>query len=158
MTLVLEPAHERFVEQLGLLWESQGLSRIAGRVLGFLTLQDGPRNLDDIAGALAVSKGSVSHEARQLQQLNLVERVPAGPGDRRDYYVVRSDLPLTVLEHRARELDNLAIALEQALALPETPAVVTERLARFARFHRRVVSMLRRLCANVSRDQRERPT
>lgn len=146
----LDPAHERFIEHLGLLWEGHGLSRIAGRIVGFLTLQDAPRCLDDIATALCVSKGSVSQDARRLQALGILARAPAAPGDRRDYYTVAPDLPHAMLQQRVRELDGLAKALEASVKLPDTPAAVRRRLQRFAEFHRLVVHSLESLAHEVS--------
>ncbi len=147
MSLHLDPAQERFVEHLGLLWEGQGLSRVAGRIVGFLTLQDEPRSLDEIATALNVSKGAVSTDARALQARGLLERSPAPAGDRRDYYIVAPDLPVAVLEERRRELHGLASALEAAVALPDTPTAVSTRLQRFCGIYRAVAKQLEQLVA-----------
>lgn len=147
MSTILDPAQERFVEHFGLLWEGQGLSRVAGRIVGFLTLQDAPRSLDEIATALNVSKGSVSTDARLLQARGLLERTPAPAGDRRDYYVVAPDLPVAVLEERRRELHGLASALEAAVALPDTPKAVSSRLKRFCDIYRAVARQLEQLIA-----------
>ncbi|HRQ78014.1 MAG TPA: MarR family transcriptional regulator [Gemmatimonadaceae bacterium] len=147
MSAILDPAQERFVEHIGLLWEGQGLSRVAGRIVGFLTLQDAPRSLDEIATALNVSKGSVSTDARLLQARGLLERTPAPAGDRRDYYVVAPDLPVAVLEERRRELHGLASALEAAVALPDTPKAVSSRLKRFCDIYRAVARQLEQLIA-----------
>lgn len=147
MSTILDPAQERFVEHFGLLWEGQGLSRVAGRIVGFLTLQDAPRSLDEIATALNVSKGSVSADARLLQARGLLERTPAPAGDRRDYYVVAPDLPAAVLEERRRELHGLASALEAAVALPDTPKAVSSRLNHFCEIYRAVARQLEQLIA-----------
>lgn len=151
MSLRLEPAHERFVEQFGLLWEGQGLSRVAGRIVGLLTLVDGPRNLDEIAVALNVSKGAVSADARLLQARGLLERTPAPAGDRRDYYAVAPDLPVAVLDERRRELDSLAAALDAAVALPDTPTAVSARLRRFCQIYRSVSRQLASLAKPSTR-------
>lgn len=150
MPTELNPTHDRFVEHLGLLWEGQGLPRIAGRMVGLLTLQDAPMSLDEIAASLSVSKGSVSHDARRLQSLGLLVRVPASPGDRRDYYAVAPDLPLAMLEHRAKELTGLATALEAAIALPDTPSAVRKRLQQFSKFHRAVVASLQQIANSIT--------
>src|SRR5687767_13257933 len=116
----LTAAAERYVERMGLLYESQGLPRIAGRMLGFLALQAEPAALDDIAGALAVSKASVSNDARLLERLGLVERA-SRPGDRRDYYAIAPDLPARVVAHKLVELERLHDAMTEARELPGTP-------------------------------------
>lgn len=158
MSASLDPAQARFVEHLGLLWEGQGLSRVAGRIVGFLTLQDAPRSLDDIATALNVSKGAVSADARALQARGLLERTPAPAGDRRDYYVVAPDLPVAVLEARRRELHGLASALEAAVALPDTPKAVSARLHRFCDIYRAVARQLEQLVAAPSQQGAASPS
>lgn len=150
MSIALDSTHERFIEHLGLLWEGQGLSRIAGRMVGLLTLQDAPLSLDDIASSLGVSKGSVSLDARRLQALGLLVRVPASAGDRRDYYAVAPDLPHAMLKHRAKELTGLATALEEAVALPDTPNAVRKRLQKFGQFHRAIVDSLNQLANSIT--------
>jgi len=158
MSNTLDPAQERFVEHIGLLWEGQGLSRVAGRIVGYLTLQDAPRSLDEIATALNVSKGSVSTDARQLQARGLLERTPAPAGDRRDYYVVAPDLPAAVLEERRRELQGLASALEAAVALPDTPKAVSSRLKGFCSIYRAVARQLEQLIAAPAKASGARST
>ena len=142
----LSPAAEQYVERMGLIWEAEGLPRIAGRILGFLALQDAPCTLDDIAGALRVSKASVSNDARRLEQLHLVERA-GRPGDRRDYYQVAPDMPVRVVAQKLADLERLHAAMAAARDLPETPAPVRTRLASFASFHSRVITHLRELIA-----------
>src|SRR4051812_6015613 len=79
--------------------ETDGLPRIAGRLFGALLLASEPESLDDLASRLAVSKGSVSVNARLLEQRGLIERV-SRPGDRRDFYRASDDLFRRSMEHR----------------------------------------------------------
>jgi DNA-binding transcriptional regulator GbsR (MarR family) len=81
----------RFIEQMGLALESDGLPRIAGRIFGLILISDDARSLDDLASELRVSKGSVSTNARLLEQRGILEQV-SRPGDRRDYYRAPPDL------------------------------------------------------------------
>ena len=81
---------ETFIERMGLAAESDGLSRIAGRLFGALLLESEPRSLDDLAEQLAVSKASISTEARRLLERGVAERI-GKPGDRRDYYSLTPD-------------------------------------------------------------------
>jgi predicted transcriptional regulator len=88
-----------FIERLGVLMENDGLPRIAGRLFGALLLSSEPESLDDLASRLAVSKGSVSVNARLLEQRGLIERV-SQPGNRRDFYQASGDLFRRSMEHR----------------------------------------------------------
>lgn len=133
-----------YVERMGLLWEGQGLPRIAGRVLGFLALQSEPRSLDDLAAALDVSKASVSTDARRLERLGLVS-LTSRPGDRRDYYVIAPELPERIVAIKLAELEQLQAALDGADQVPDIHPVVRQRLRTFGDFHRRVAQLLRGL-------------
>lgn len=91
----------KFIEQLGLLMEADGLPRIAGRILGALLLAPEPESLDDLARQLAVSRASIRANARLLEQRRLIERVTA-PGDRRGFYRTAPDLFRVSMEDRLR--------------------------------------------------------
>lgn len=140
-----------YIEQMGRVCGSQGLPRIAGRMLGFLTLQDQPVSLDDLASALGVSKASVSNDARRLEQLRLIARVSL-PADRRDYYTIASDMLEQFLELKLHELDRLLAAIASASELPDTSDVVRQRLTTFGTFQRRINNELLELLRAHRRD------
>lgn len=56
----IDSAHARFVERIGQILESDGLTRIAGRIFGHLLLSTEPQSLEDLATAFQASKGSIS--------------------------------------------------------------------------------------------------
>ena len=117
-----------FIERMGLLMEQDGLPRIAGRIYGLMLVSPGACSLDDIAESLAVSKASVSNDARMLERFGLIERV-SRPGDRRDYYQVSAnslERTLSVRLERMHQMDHL---LEHAAELPIRQADVRQRLA-----------------------------
>ena len=126
-------ANQDFIERMGLTLEEDGLPRIAGRIFGLLLLSDEPHSLDDLAAELQVSKGSVSTNARLLEQRGLLEQV-CRPGDRRDYYRVPSELFLHTmalgLERWARFHATIASA---RASLPVRSPEVRERLDEYTR-------------------------
>jgi DNA-binding transcriptional regulator GbsR (MarR family) len=142
---------EQYVERMGLLWEGEGLPRIAGRVFGFLTLQAEPCTLDDLATALGVSKGSVSTDARRLESLGLIRRVSL-PGDRRDYYAVVPDVPARMLAMKIEQFERFERALDPLLERVELPHSVQSRITESRRGHCRVVATLRGLLAELTHD------
>jgi len=81
---------ERFVEEIGLVFDSMHLPRMAGRVLGAILLgpADGP-TAADLAGTLQASKGSISNMTQLLIHYRFVERTVRA-GDRRDRFVIKS--------------------------------------------------------------------
>ena len=95
----MHDARKDFIERLGILMETEGLPRIAGRFFGALLLASEPVSLDDLAVQLDVSKASISVNARLLEHRGLLERV-SQPGDRRDFYRASSDLFRRSMEHR----------------------------------------------------------
>jgi DNA-binding transcriptional regulator GbsR (MarR family) len=128
----LGPEILAFVERMGITWENDGLPRIAGRIFGLLLVTPGSASLDDLAHSLAVSKGSVSTDARRLEQLGFLERT-SRPGDRRDYYRVSDDLVLRSLEIRLERIRKVRGLLAEAP--PAAGSEVSARLRDFERLH-----------------------
>ncbi|MHB1222509.1 MAG: GbsR/MarR family transcriptional regulator [Gemmatimonadaceae bacterium] len=137
----IAPAAEQYIERMGLLWEGEGLPRIAGRILGYLLLTPDPRTTDDMALALGVSRASVNTDARRLERLGFVER-NSRPGDRRDYYVIAPNLVERMISGRLDRLRSLQSALDDAHHLPDTPPVVRDRVCAFRILHLRVIDAL----------------
>ena len=126
---------QSFVERMGLMMESEGLPRIAGRIFGFLLVHEGAYSLDELAERLQVSKASVSTNARLLEQFGLVERTSA-PGDRRDFYQMGADAWERMLRSAQRKWEEVRQALTEAeAALPEEMDVGRSRLIRAEQFY-----------------------
>jgi DNA-binding transcriptional regulator GbsR (MarR family) len=120
-----------FIERMGLALESDGLPRIAGRIFGLLLVSEDARSLDELAGELRVSKGSVSTDARLLEQRGVVERI-SRPGDRRDYYRVQPDLFSHTMAQRLARWERFHEAIGAArTSLPILSREVLERLEEY---------------------------
>jgi len=89
MTEKNDPVQD-FIEMMGLRFQDQQMPRIAGRLFGLLLLEGGPFSFGELADRLQVSRGSISSNARLLDDIGLIERV-AKPGDRQDYYRIVPD-------------------------------------------------------------------
>ena len=112
---------------MGLAAETDGLSRIAGRLFGALLLESEPRSLDDLAEQLDVSKASVSTEARRLLDRGVAERV-SKPGDRRDYYALTPDFFAQIVRFRLNRWSALhRLAREMQSSTADLPRVVRDR-------------------------------
>jgi DNA-binding transcriptional regulator GbsR (MarR family) len=138
------PDHSKlalFVEQMGRLWENEGFPRIAGRIFGLLAANPEPFSLDEMAGALAVSKASISTDARRLEQIGLLLRI-ARPGDRRDYYALAADAPARMLALRLDAVRQFETAFNDLRREVDLHPAAAERLERFDRAHQRVMSAL----------------
>jgi DNA-binding transcriptional regulator GbsR (MarR family) len=109
----MDTATSQFTDRMGLLFEAEGQPRIAGRLFGYLLVCDDPRSLDQLAGALGVSKASVSTNARMLAEKGVLERV-CRPGDRHDYYAVAPDLFSRTMAERLRRWERFTETVGQA--------------------------------------------
>ena len=123
----LSPAQQRFIESVGLYFEQYQVSRIGGRLLGLLTLLGGPFTLDQMAGALGVSRASVSTNIRILVTLGIAEHLSL-PGDRRDYYRFSGNPWQHGLDARVTGTVMLRRIAEQGLTVAPTDTVARANL------------------------------
>jgi DNA-binding transcriptional regulator GbsR (MarR family) len=120
-----------FIETMGLVLEADGLPRIAGRIFGLLLVSEEARSLDDLAAELGVSKGSVSTNARLLEQRGVLEQV-SRPADRRDYYQVPRDLFSRTMAQRLARWQRFHETIGAArTSLPIRSPEVLERLEEY---------------------------
>lgn len=68
-----------------------GFSDVMGRLYGTVLLSPEPMSLDDLAGSLEISKGSVSMNMRALERWGMAKEVWVR-GERKKYYAAESDL------------------------------------------------------------------
>ena len=122
--------YQQFIERAGILWEEDGLPRIAGRIFALTLLSAAPRSLDDIAESLGVSKASVSNDARLLERLGFLERVSL-PGDRRDYYQIADRSFDRVIAERARRVRLFHDLIEGGQKIEVASDDVRERLREY---------------------------
>ncbi|HEX6964914.1 MAG TPA: MarR family transcriptional regulator [Gemmatimonadaceae bacterium] len=119
---------DRFIERTGQLFEeTEGLPRIAGRIVGLLLITPGECSIDEMAERLAVSRASISIDARRLEQCGVVERVTR-PGDRRDYYRIAPDHYTRALERRLAVMQRFAELIADGRRMKSTSPEVRERL------------------------------
>ncbi len=119
----LTPALSQFIENLARYFESYGIPRIGGRILGLLMVVQEPLSAENIASALKVSRASISTNLRFALNIGLAEKI-SFPGDRVTYYI----FPETGLEGTlAIEIQGLSVMkklVQQGLAAlpPEAQA------------------------------------
>ncbi len=120
---------QQFIEDIGLFLERAGLTRMAGRIIGYLLVCDPPRqSMPDLVEALQASKSSVSVALRTLVALKLIDQISL-PGERRDYYRINSDMWIRSWRARMAALADLRELAEQGLgALADAPPETRRRL------------------------------
>jgi len=117
-------SRESFVEEIGLVWEGAGSSRMDGRVIAYLLITDVPYvSSAELARALQVSAGSVSLSTRRLVEAGFIRR-HAVPGERSHYFRVDDDVWGSFLAGERRHLDRQEQLATQAISLlgPEEQA------------------------------------
>ena len=77
---------QRFIEDMALLFDKAGHTRMQGRIIGWLMLAEPPhQTAGEIAAGLQASKASISTNIRMFVDFGVVERFTRPP-ERRDYY------------------------------------------------------------------------
>ena len=85
------PVEHELIEEFGNVYESYGLKRLEGLIVGLLLTQTEPVSLDDMVEHLGHSKGPISVAVRRLANIGLVRKVN-GPVNRRNYYAAHPDI------------------------------------------------------------------
>jgi DNA-binding transcriptional regulator GbsR (MarR family) len=131
-----ETARANFIEKVGMIAQSEGLPRIAGRVLALL-LYDGQRvSFGQLATTLQVSRGSISSSVRLLEGQQLIKRV-ANPGDRQDYFQLVDNAFVHMVEASAARARLAAADIEESLTeIPLSETDARARVASYAAFYR----------------------
>lgn len=108
---------EQFVEDMGLYFERNGLTRMAGRIIGWLMICQPPhQTMSEIVSVLGASKSSVSTALALLNQVNLIDRISL-PGERRDYFRINPDFWTRAFAARASEITALKTMAARGLDL-----------------------------------------
>jgi DNA-binding transcriptional regulator GbsR (MarR family) len=134
-------AEARFVERIGQILESDGLTRIAGRIFGHLLLSSTPQSLEDLAKALQASKGSISQDTRLLERLGALERVTHA-GDRRVFYQIGDRMMRRMVALRLERFEQLREAMAEGMGAA-TDEKVRGRLNEFIDFHDHLLATMR---------------
>lgn len=127
---------QHFVEEVGLLFETVGFPRMAGRVFGWLLISNPPhQSPGELAEVLQASKGSISTMTRLLEQIGLIERVSL-PGHRRDYFRIKLNAWSELSKRRMEQVIAFRRLAERGLALLQNePSDRTQRLQEMRDIH-----------------------
>jgi DNA-binding transcriptional regulator GbsR (MarR family) len=109
----LTPELRDFIKGMGMYFESQGLARIGGRVLGLLMIAHWPLSAEDLAKVLKRSRVSISANLRQLMQAGLVEKAPM-PHTRRTYFAFCDDAMQNHIAASIKSTQDLRQLLQRA--------------------------------------------
>ncbi|MGH8875733.1 MAG: GbsR/MarR family transcriptional regulator [Stackebrandtia sp.] len=112
------PLHD-YADEIGLYFESHGLPRIPGRILGWLLVCEPPhQSAEELAEALSVSRGSISMAVNSGIRSGFVVRHPV-PGQRRTYYRLRPGFWLNEASEKAKVARDWVKSVDRGLDLLE---------------------------------------
>ena len=140
---------DHFIEQMGVVTQSEGLPRISGQIFALLLIEAGPFSFSEIAQRLAVSRGSVSTNTRLLENLGMIERV-SKMGDRCDYFQLAHDPYSKLVKGALRRMKkSIAVVQEAQADLPAGWSESLQRLQSLEHFYSELLesnaSLLKRL-------------
>ena len=84
---ILNNDQRDFIDRLGFYYESYGIPRMGGRILGYILLCDSPISAEHISSTLSISRASVSTNLRLLMNYGFIEKKMLQQG-RTDFYVM----------------------------------------------------------------------
>jgi DNA-binding transcriptional regulator GbsR (MarR family) len=114
----LSPELGRLIESMGMYFESYGIPRIGGRMLGLLLAAHEPLSAERIASILQVSRASISTNFRILLTTGFAEKVTF-PGDRMTYFIFPETGLEKTLNFEMQAVTAMKQIIEQGLnALP----------------------------------------
>ena len=108
---------KHFIEDISLYFEQMGLPRMAGRILGVLLICNPPeQSMTDLCEVLQASKSAISTNARLLNEMGLIERVPS-PMPRQVYFRFTAGGWVVFMRMRLRLMASLHQIAERGLEL-----------------------------------------
>ena len=126
---------DQFVEQMGLITQTDGGPRIAGRIFGLLLAEGRSFSLGEMADRLQISKASASTNARRLLDAGMLE-LTARPGDRQDFYQVGATPYARIIETICARMRRSAEQIRETEALfPDSQNDARERVHDLAEFY-----------------------
>jgi DNA-binding transcriptional regulator GbsR (MarR family) len=107
-----------FVEDTGLLLESMGMTRMAGRIMGHLMVTDKEMvSFDELTQVLQASKSSISTNVKALINVSFIKPVTT-PGDRKTYYMLSPDISwVEMFQRRHQQLIAMVNLFERGSKL-----------------------------------------
>ena len=118
---------KRFVEEVGIFFEREGMPRMAGRVLGWLMICDPPyQSPAELAEALLASKGSISTMTRLLIRIGLIERFVI-PGERHDRFRIKPGAWGHMMEQGVNQIKVARQLAESGLELTKGKNLLTRQ-------------------------------
>lgn len=149
MTASVTTIRGDFIDFMGRALEAQGLSPIAGRMLGLLIFDGEARSFSELATELGVSRGSISANAKMLVAKGSIVKENR-EGDRQDYFRIADESFDVMLESLRQRMLETATSVEGfAAALPAEQSA-RRRLCGMAEFYRAMAEGVSQAAARLT--------
>lgn len=137
----IEELQKHVNEQMALLFERGGSSPLVGRIFGLLLFSSEPLSLQEMADRLQVTKAAVSVQVRTLEQHGLCFKL-ARSNDRKDYYQIRDNFGVTVVQDSTQHMLTFLSFLNQVLQeFPDPQQVPSDESAAYTVAKRRFLEI-----------------
>lgn len=125
----------QYIEEAGIAFELFGMTRMAGRILGYLIICDRESvSFNEIMEALKASKGSISGTTKQLMNVGFIEPVSL-PGDRKTYYRISNMQVGGILQDRISLYEKFSEVLDKGRRLRKAEDRVADWTLEVASFY-----------------------
>jgi DNA-binding transcriptional regulator GbsR (MarR family) len=111
-------ARQAFIEETGLVYEKIGMTRMAGRILGYMMVSDKEHiSFNEFTEVIHASKSSISTNLKALMEVGYIKMVSL-PTDRKTYYKLNNEIKNTEIIGKRMMLFNVMLNLhDQAIKL-----------------------------------------
>ncbi len=144
----VKEAKRQFVQAWGALGSQWGINKTMAQIHALMMVSGEELSTEDIMAELAISRGNVNMNIRELIDWGLVSKV-FKHGERRDYFVGEKDVWKIAKQvakiRKTRELDPILKLLEEIKQIDNLPK--TEEMKHF----QKMVKDVHRLALNVDR-------
>jgi DNA-binding transcriptional regulator GbsR (MarR family) len=124
-----------YIEEFGLYFEKLGLTRMSGRIFGYLIVNGKENNaFEEFQQVLQASKGSISGTLKMLVNTGFVQPVSL-PGDRKTYYRVSQQEIARMMDAKILEFIAFSKILEKGLQLRQANDDVSDWIRQTSAFY-----------------------
>ena len=147
---------QRFIEDMALLYEKAGHTRMQGRIIAWLIICEPPhQTAGEITAGLQASKASISTNIRMFVDFGVIERFTRPP-ERRDYYRLGDDAWARAVERGFPLIAAFGGLAERGLGLVGDGPKARARLQEMGEFYDFYERELRGVLARWERRKRAR--
>jgi DNA-binding transcriptional regulator GbsR (MarR family) len=110
----IDPELLEFVDKVGLFYESAGVPRISGRIVGLLLVVEEPMSPEEMSKILGVSRSSISTNLAVLRLYKFIEEVRY-PGDRKEFFKYSENAMENILRIKLSQYDPFRTILQEGM-------------------------------------------